>query len=304
MYVPYNDPETAITEQQFFHGSLLPTKHSLLVMMEHNVTKKQYGITLAAILVAAFLVVQPIKGWSQEDVGAEQVGFMDCVLYPSIDVPVPYEDSIDMNTVVIVKGTTEYAKTIHREKQLFLCDDLNDPTIPFIVEVALFIEIIQNMDTRTVAKRHVEVIACVKGDDPFFVHGNGMVGAVRECQRQFPTVFQNPDISKLITATGCDSQDAFGSHPLEMNTVVDPDSPANALTVDAEKEVFTCTNGQPELRKKIDLIIFNSLWEDPNRLPSGIPVVKRFSEAVQCLISIQAAKVEQCWFNFNLLTPP
>ena len=231
-----------------------------------------YGIGLAAILVAAFVLVQPMNAYSQ--VGASGILLNNCTLATQPD------DGVDMNTVIGSKSGTEYAKTIHREKQIFECEDLNNPSTIYIVEVAIFAEIIENMYKKNIVKKQAEVITCIKND----------VGGVVECQKRTPT-------TQPIAAGPCDEQ--FLSHPEEMNTVVSVKYPNIIKTVDAQKEVFLC-----DFNKKVDVVIFTEIWEDLNKLPLN-PVVKREVVSLRCTMSTILAIVEACVYSpVALVVPP
>jgi hypothetical protein len=238
-----------------------------------NARQTTYGIGLAAILVAAFVMVQPMNAYSQ--VGAEGILLNNCTLATQPD------DGVDMNTVIAYKSSTEYAKTIHREKQIFECEDLNNPSTIYIVEVAIFAEIIENMHTKNIVRKQSDVVTCIKDQDGF----------VLECQRRTPT-------TQSIAASNCEEQ--FLAHPEEMNTVVSARNSAIVKTIDAQKEVFLC-----DFSKKVDVVIFTEIWEDLNKLP-GNPVVKRDVVELRCTMSTILAIVESCIFNdaVPLVVPP
>ena len=234
-----------------------------------------YGVGLAAILVAAFVLVQPMNAYSQ--VGATGILFNNCTLATQPD------DPIDMNTVVGKKGESTYvAKTIHREKQVLECEDLNDPLKIYIVEVAIFLEINENMNDKRIIRKQADVVTCIKDQDGF----------VLECQRRVPT-------TQSVNVSNCDEQ--FVAHPEEMNTVTSNGASYRNIvkTIDAQKEVFLC-----DFSKKVDVVIFIELWEDLNKLPSN-PVVKRTVESARCTMSTILAIVESCIFSsVPLVTPP
>jgi hypothetical protein len=231
-----------------------------------------YGVGLAAILVAAFMFVQPMNAYSQ--VGADGILLNNCTLATQPD------DPIDMNTVLASKSGTEYAKTIHREKQIFECEDLNNPSLIYIVEVAIFAEIIEKMDNKSIIRKQAEVITCIKDQDGFVI----------ECQKRQPT-------TQTIASSNCEEQ--FVAHPLAMNTVVSYAKPNIVKTIDAEKEVFLC-----DFNKKVDVIIFTDIWEDLNKLP-GNPVVKREVVSLRCTMSTILAIVEACVYSpVTLVVPP
>jgi hypothetical protein len=246
------------------------------------------GISLAAVIVAAFVLVQPITSYSQ--VGAEGILLSGCVL--AADQP---EDPIDMNTVVGTKGATEYAKTIHREKQIFECEDVNDPTISYLVEMALFLEILESMDDRGETQAAFsEVVTCIKEVEDDVALDPFPDGTVIECQRRTPA-------TQIVPTFDCAAVDPQIQYPLEMNTVVDPDNNNIIKTIDAEKEVYTCENGTNAPLKKVDQIIFTEIWEDLGRLSKN-PVVKRTILDARCTIAIPFAIAESC-IVINLGTP-
>jgi hypothetical protein len=241
-----------------------------------NARQTSYGIGLATILVAAFMLVQPMNSYSQ--VGTSGILFNNCTL------AIQPDDPIDMNTVIGYSDgdvkLKEYAKTIHREKQIFNCEDLNDPDRIYIVEVAIFAEIFESMSTKIVTRKQAEVITCVKDDSGF----------VLECQKRQPT-------TQSISVSNCDEQ--FVAHPEEMNTVVSSKYPNIVKTVDAQKEVFLC-----DFNKKVDVIIFTEIWEDLKKLP-GNPVIKRETISLRCTMSHLLAIVESCIYsNIPLVVPP
>lgn len=146
--------------------------------------KQSYWIVSTAILLATTIaLVQPMNAWSQ-DVGATGILVNNCTL------AVQPDDGIDMNTVVGNRGSIEIAKTIHREKQIFECEDLNNPSTTYIVEVAIFAEIAGNIDTKSIMRKQAEAITCLK--DP-------TDGTVIECQKRFPT-------KQSIPVSNCEEQ--------------------------------------------------------------------------------------------------
>jgi hypothetical protein len=219
------------------------------------------------------MVVQPLNSYGQ--VSKTGILFNNCALATQPD------DPIDMNTVVgKTTSAKHYAKTIHREKQVFQCEDLNSPTTIYTVEIAIFAEIFENLDTKSITRKQAEVITCVKDSNGF----------VLECQKRNPTT-QN------ISVSNCAGQ--FVAHPEEMNTVTHPVNTYVVKTIDAQKEVFLC-----DFNKKVDVIIFTEIWEDLNKLP-GNPVVKRTVESLRCTVSTLLAIVESCIYSsVPLVVPP
>jgi len=176
-------------------------------------------------------------------------------------------DPIEMNSVV-VRG---FVKTIHTEKEVFICK-----SPPGVIDLNIYTEIIENVQTRTSPKISFIVVSCSKTFD----------GTVLQC------VLQEPP--KKLPFLNCSLQVPSVSFPIEMNTVVVNDiipPTIVAKTIDAEKEVFKCDLGRDGRPTKIkDVIIFTELYENFGKLN---PVTKNFVYA-NCIKNIFNATVIAC----------
>jgi len=227
-----------------------------------------WGITLAAVLVTAFVLVQPLA--TTYAVTTEAIpAYGQCLL--NNDDSLTPEDSIEQNTVVGTDGQTPIAKTVHAEKEIYNCT-LVQSGIEVIVEQTIFAEIYENMATKSIIRKQVEVVTCVKDEDAATVIGckvNNTVGK---------------DPTPLVD---CFVEDDLQEFPMEMDTVVSKTNTNIVKTVESEKEVFGCDTAASGLDnndhdKKVDIVIFTEIWEDLNKLPSN-PVVKKTFLSLRCV---------------------
>lgn len=221
---------------------------------------KYKGITLAVVLVASFMLVQPIMNQAYSvEAENESVGIQagvspydTCTLRPS------HEDPISMNTV----KSGRIVKTIHAEKEIFDCRVIQG-NIPVIVDVTTFIEIFEDIFTRQVTGTNVLVTTCLKQ--------NG-TATVLDCASSEPG-------TTAIPLTFC-AEDKNITHPMEMNTVVRGNDNI-AKTVEAQKEIFLCDLDGDSLKKpclstatraddpmcfdpdkKVDIVLFTEIYEN------------------------------------------
>ncbi|MEM2760622.1 MAG: hypothetical protein QXU32_02705 [Nitrososphaerales archaeon] len=266
-----------------------------------SMKKKYWGITLAVALVAGLMLVTPMKSFAQ--VTSEEVGAQAIQLFEDCKLTNLHEDPIEMNTVAGLKGTTPIAKTIFAEKEVYKCD-LDQGTVgtgKLIVDVTLYIEIYENMSTKSIVRKQAEVIICAKIED---------TAAVIGCKREVPS-------NQSVVLQLCDEVTEI-EHPMEMNTVVAPANSNIVKTVEAQKEVFKCfpVTGDPldppsGYLKKVDVIIFTEIWQDLNRVGTATPnpIVKRTVFSATCVTNLNvdetvngatikdSIRVESCVFN-------
>jgi hypothetical protein len=179
------------------------------------------------------------------------------------------EDAISMTTV----RNQNIVKTIHAEKQIFDCE-LSPDGIPVIADVTIFVEIYEDLNTKTVISKQVEVVTCIKRSE---------VIQVLECNLSIPS-------TDRIPVTNCTESPV--EHPQEMNTVR---KGATAKTIEAQKEVFTCifNDSDPANDKKVDLVLFTEIFQNLNTLTSQDPQIL----SVKCVIKIDNVTVESCRFT-------
>jgi len=248
---------------------------------------KYWAITAAAIMLTAFVLVQPMQN-SQADVVSTvnpdeiykcKVRVKDFRYGDSggitpgirVDSGRDLEDGIVMNTV----KANGIAKTIHAEKQIYDCE-IRQGNIPVIVDVTIIGEIFEDLNTKKILEQHAEVITCIKTE---------FNGELVNCYTTIP--------EGSVVLSGCVEQDL--RHPMEMNTV---NKGATVKTVKAEKEIFLCdldpttqVNDGPS--KKVDLVIFVDIWENATTQE----VTKREVFSFKCVAIIEFADVEACDFS-------
>ncbi|MGH9921505.1 MAG: hypothetical protein ACRD38_02000 [Nitrososphaerales archaeon] len=196
------------------------------------------------------------------------------------------EDAVSMVTI----KSGNIAKTIHAEKEIFHCFT-EQGGVPLVVEMTVFAEIYENLNTMEIIRKQVEVVTCTKLLDTAKVIG---------CETDsVPT--------DVVPLTGCYDQaivliigsflpitlDLLPNHPQEMNAV---NKGKIVKTIESQKEIFLCNldvdNDKdfgsvifPTNEKKVETVIFTEIWEDLNLLP-GDPVVKKTFESLTCVVSL------------------
>ena len=281
-------------------------------MSNYTMNKKTnyMAISAAAILVTAFVLVQPMQAKSQEVIFEGIPDFNQCFLKTHPDLPsntnsdfssknVNITDPISMNTVVAKatpegNGAIKVAKTVHAEKELFECRTIQG-NIPIIVDVTTYVELYSSLsfngspDLEDLTDPVVEVITCVK------VESEARFVGCEEREDQLDGVG--------IIVQNC-KEDPI-DEPQEMNTVAAASingangngRACNVLTVEAQKEIFLCdldgatdpdgsqclsglglpnfgTGTDSACRdddKKVDVIIFTKIWENVNALVADPP---------------------------------
>ncbi len=198
------------------------------------------------------------------------------------------EDAVSMVTI----KSGNIAKTIHAEKEIFHCFT-EQGNVPLVVEMTIFAEIFENLNTMEIIRKQVEVVTCTKLLDTAKVIG---------CETDsVPT--------NVVPLTGCYDQatiiilggpdglritlDLLPNHPQEMNIV---NKGKIVKAIESQKEIFLCDlileNNEfigplmfPVNEKKVETVIFTEVWEDLNLLPND-PVVKKTFESLTCVVSL------------------
>ncbi len=192
-----------------------------------------------------------------------------------LSVPQP-EDAISMTSI----RSGSMVKTIHAEKQIFDCE-LSPDGIPVIADVTIIAEIYQDLNTKSVISKQVEVVTCLK--DPATIK-------VLECKLSIPS-------QDRIPVTNC-SENIDNTHPQEMNTIR---KGGTAKTIETQKEVFICTFAdgpdRPESEnpndKKVDLVIFTDIFQNLNtQTLEDLQIL-----SMKCVIKIDNVTVESCRFT-------
>ncbi len=243
--------------------------------MEMNSTNrlqkpKYLAISAAALLVTAFVLVQPAM---QSAYAVNMLGEPEVPAFDDCTVRAAYEDPISMNTV----KSKDIVKTIHAEKEVFDCF-LAQGNLPIIVDLTTYLEVYENITAQEVVATNAISTTCLKDESSATV-----IDCASKDISSSPVFVNNCSELKDIT------------HPQEMNTVT---KGKLAKTVEAQKEVFQCDlNGT---FKKVDIVLFTEIYEDLSKQTTD-PV--QFLSA-RCVVletdnseDLQDADVESCIFN-------
>ena len=214
---------------------------------------KYSTIGLGAMLVAAFVLVQPITNQAYA-VGLEAVPSYDTCDEADDDgdpAKVP-EDPISMNTV----KHKDVVKTIHAEKEIFTCY-LEQGNLKVIVDVTTYLEVYENITSQEVIETNAISTTCIKDE---------YTATVIDCE--------SDEVSTSPVFVGDNCYEETIDHPQEMNTVT---KGKLAKTVEAQKEVFLCLLDAWEpcmdgyvhdcrvtTIKKVDIVLFTEVYEDLN----------------------------------------
>jgi len=201
------------------------------------------------------------------------------------------EDAVSMVTI----KSGNIAKTIHAEKEVFHCFT-EQGGVPLVVEMTIFAEIFENLNTMEIIRKQVEVVTCTKLLDTAKVIG---------CETDSVPTDTVPltgcyDQATVLIIDGPDglriTLDLLPNHPQEMNAV---NKGKITKVIESQKEIFLCnldTSNDEEFQfiipitfpineKKVETVIFTEIWEDLNLLP-GDPVVKKTFESLTCVVSL------------------
>ncbi|MFY3740008.1 MAG: hypothetical protein HMLIMOIP_000433 [Candidatus Nitrosomirales archaeon] len=245
--------------------------------MEMNTTNrlekpKYLAISAAALLVTAFVLVQPTMQTAYA-VGIEGLPAYDNCAPRHETLP---EDPISMNTV----RNKDVVKTIHAEKEIFDCL-LTQGALRVIVDLTTYLEVYENITSQEVIATNAFATTCMKDQN---------TATVIDCE--------SADVeSSPVFVNNCVEVTSFEfTHPQEMNTV---NKGKIAKTIEAQKEVFFCHLNDGTL-KKVDIVLFTEVYEDLNT-QTTFPV--QFLSA-RCVVlvtdnggDLQDGEVESCIFS-------
>lgn len=270
----YKQYENNVADHDKIGQQSFSTPKPPFILMEPNNGSKRHtkywALGVGASLLTAFILLQPMQVWTQTPPSAPAADFdtivsaiptpTGCTMDPGFQ-PL---DRVDMNTVIV--GTT--VKTIHVEKEIFLCDTTEAGIAIF--EVSVYTKIFEDMATKTTVKRSFEVITCAKTGD----------GTVLGCKANVPP-------TALPTTTNCSPVPV--AFPIEMDTVTGTGQQVNIVkTVEAEKELFNCN--QPNVVVVKEVIIFTEIYEDMTTKST----VKRTYDSATCIKDVSHAAVIAC----------
>ena len=253
------------------------------------------GMSLGAVLVMAFVLVQPTMNQAYAvGIAGGLPPYDNCNLRHTDSL----EDPISMNTVI--KGHT--VKTVHAEKELFTCY-LDQGNLEVIVDLTTYLEVYENITTRELLATNAVSTTCLKYEK---------TATVIDC-------WSNNSIPTNIVPVGANCREQTDiTHPQEMDTVKKKQL---VKTIEAQKEVFLCDfdgfvleNGKLECEtfgpgadpecfdpeKKVDIVLFTEVYEDLNtRLLTDVQFL-----SATCVVLIgddggdfQDAAVESCVFT-------
>ncbi|MEM2760649.1 MAG: hypothetical protein QXW73_07670, partial [Nitrososphaerales archaeon] len=131
-----------------------------------------------------------------------------------------------------------------------------------------FLYIYENMATKAQLRKYAEVITCVKKGSDALVLG---------------CTVEKPSTDPIVTQ-GCEELTGI-EHPQEMTTVVSATDGSVIKTTEAQKEVFLCYFNGSYALKKVDVVIFTSIWQDLDLL-NGNTINKRQVTAAICVVNL------------------
>jgi len=244
-----------------------------------------YGIALA--FVSSFMLFQlPPQAWAQPTNGDNNstpitLPIFDCVSRLDGNTDINPLDPIEMNTVVIPFFERTLVKTIHVEKEVFLCQSEGPP---IIAEVSIYTEIIEDANRQEPLEKNFEVITCRKD----------LNGTVLFCiSKQPPT-----DLPSLPCVNDPPPQAQFLRFPIEMNSVVPPNGTL-AKTIMAETEIFSCPDPSSlshTVSKQTTL--FTEKFEMINSIEPQLTVNKtNHFETAECMKREFNAEILGCTFR-------
>jgi hypothetical protein len=260
-----------------------------------NRLRKYSGMGIGAVLVMAFVLVQPTMQASYGQVAAEGAPPYDTCAFFTEAQP---EDPYSANT--IRKGNV--ALTVIAEKEIFECQTVQGD-IDVIVDVTTYGEIYENMNTRTIIAKQAFVVTCVKFGTPAGTSaGDDATYQVLGCDTYRPLTDFIPVSNCFDIQSDMNWRDMPLEHPQEMNTVFKGDT---VKTIEIEKEVVYCNFGTntPGINtdaddddKKVEQYIIQETWRDLTLLP-GDTIVDQHVESLRCWTLVTEALVESCQFT-------
>lgn len=231
--------------------------------------------------VAAAIAASASSVWLLGGAGQAQAGSFCIEVGAQAGFPGNFQldDPMEMNSVLVGK---DLVKTIKVDKQIWACEDDGDPQFDRIVDVQIYVEIVEQVLQRPprggpqfpVLAKRFEVVTCEK------VLPDNL--SETKCQVQDPP----PEDSLPDDLTNCGTGQEEGTrsptHPIEMNTVVVGEV---VKTIKAQKEMFRCTGGGTETDRLVDLETFTEIFEAGPLLE---PVLKRVEIAICATRGFQA----------------
>ena len=243
-------------------------------------------VIVASLLLTGFVLIP--NAYSQE-VETEGV---------SIEGIPAFEDCDDQFLVDVSMDTVrskEVILTTHSEKEIFECFTVQGH-IEVLIEVTLVAQIYENVTTKDIIRKQVEVINCIREPSQAKTYG---------CEVDSPDTTVTP-VRNCVADEIRKNQNSISKGSL-------------VKTIEAQKMVYLCDldgferdeNGQPikcennqhdtqiacfDPEKKVDEVIFAETWKNLNNLPND-PIVKTSFESLRCVVKLDTAVVESCIFT-------
>jgi hypothetical protein len=260
--------------------------------MEIDRKERLYPIALATLLVTAFVLTQPMA--HSQEVGNEDVitegipAFEDCDDQFLVDVSM---NSVRNGSVIL---------TTHSEKEIFECFTVQG-NIEVLVEVTLVAQIYENVTTKAIIQKDVEVITCIRDASQAKTYGceidvpDTIPAPVVHCVSDDIRKNQN-SINKGKTVKTIEAQKILYLCDLDgfQRDVNNVDQPLLCAVPKHKQSPGTDpTCFDPD--KKVDEIIFTETWKNLGKFPN--PTIKTSIESLRCVIKIDTATVESCRFT-------
>ena len=240
--------------------------------------KQKMSLYLASMLLTAFVLVPNAYSQEVENEGITAEGipaFEDCDDQFLVDV--------SMDTV----RSKEVILTTHSEKEIFECFTVQG-NIEVLIEVTTVAQIYENVTTKDIIRKQVEVITCIR--DPAQAKTYG-------CDVHTPGTTVTP-VRNCVADEIRKNQNSISKGSL-------------VKTIEAQKMVYLCDldgferdeNNQHDTQlacfdpeKKVDEVVFAETWKNLNNLPND-PIVKTSFESLRCVVKLDTAVVESCIFT-------
>jgi hypothetical protein len=234
---------------------------------------RKYFKAFIAVILTAFILFQFPQALAQLSNEDRNTTIFPPVLGCSLNPNRNPLDPIEMNSIVIPFGIP-FVKTIHVDKEVFLCET-EGPLV--IVDVSIYTEIIEDASRQEPSQKNFEVITCMK-----YLNGTALGCASQVPPTDLPSLpCQVPRLEFLL-------------FPIEMNSVVVANGTI-VKTIMAETEVFRCPDRYSTVKH---LTLFTEKFELIDFAPPGLTINKtNHFEVAACIKSEFNATVLGCSFQ-------
>jgi hypothetical protein len=235
--------------------------------------RKYFEKAFIVLILTAFILFQFPQALAQPSNEDRNTTILPPVIGCRMDPDRNPLDPTEMNSIVI-PFRIPFVKTIHVDKEVFLCETEG---LPVIVDVSIYTEIIEDASRQEPSQKNFEVITCMK-----YLNGTAL-----GCASQVPPT----DLPSLPCQV---PRLEFLRFPIEMNSVVVANGTI-VKTIMAETEVFSC----PDLYSTFKHVtLFTEKFELIDFAPPGLTIDKRnHFETATCIKSEFNATVLGCSFQ-------